>query len=74
MQIIRSLFPKNMNQIRTRHVGPLNSLDFKLYFENASGQVISPFHDIPLKPSGDRPAIVNMVVEIPRWTNAKLEV
>lgn len=37
------------------------------------GRVISPFHDVPLHPGTDK-AIVNMVVEIPRWTNAKLEV
>jgi inorganic pyrophosphatase len=37
------------------------------------GGVISPFHDIPLY-ANDRKSIVNMVVEIPRWTNAKLEV
>ena len=41
--------------------------------ENESGQLISPLHDIPLfhdKAKG----VYNMVVEIPRWTNAKMEV
>jgi len=33
--------------------------------------VISPFHDIPCN-AGDK--IYNMVVEVPRWTNAKMEV
>lgn len=32
---------------------------------------ISPFHDIPLHHT---PSILNMIVEIPRFTNAKLEV
>lgn len=35
--------------------------------------LISPFHDIPLY--HDQPNnVFNMVVEIPRWTNAKMEV
>ncbi|KAK5657224.1 hypothetical protein OQA88_3282 [Cercophora sp. LCS_1] len=32
---------------------------------------ISPFHDIPLRHT---PEILNMVIEIPRFTNAKLEI
>jgi len=34
---------------------------------------ISPFHDIPLYSDKDN-SVFNMVVEIPRWTNAKMEV
>ena len=34
---------------------------------------MSPFHDIPLH-ANETENIFNMVVEIPRWTNAKLEV
>ncbi|CAO3589439.1 unnamed protein product [Absidia cylindrospora] len=37
------------------------------------GQLISPFHDIPLY-ANEEQTIMNMVVEIPRWTNAKLEI
>ena len=36
-------------------------------------QFISPFHDIPLFASADG-SVFNMVVEVPRWTNAKMEV
>lgn len=36
------------------------------------GQLISPFHDIPLYADSNH-NVVNMVVEIPRWTNAKVE-
>lgn len=39
---------------------------------NESG-FISPFHDIPLY-ADDEKTIFNMVVEVPRWTNAKMEV
>jgi inorganic pyrophosphatase len=34
---------------------------------------VSPFHDIPLY-ANEQQTILNMVVEIPRWTNAKQEV
>lgn len=37
------------------------------------GVVYSPFHDIPLYANAEK-TIFNFVVEIPRWTNAKLEV
>jgi inorganic pyrophosphatase len=37
------------------------------------GRLISPFHDVPLY-ANEAKTILNMVVEIPRWTNAKLEV
>lgn len=40
--------------------------------ENENG-VVSPFHDIPLL-ADSTGKIFNMVVEIPRWTNAKMEV
>ncbi|KAI9304933.1 inorganic pyrophosphatase [Cunninghamella echinulata] len=57
-----------------RKVGQPFTLDYKIYFENEKGQVISPFHDIPLFPYADRKDIFNMVVEIPRYTNAKFEI
>lgn len=34
---------------------------------------ISPFHDIPLFANHEQ-KVFNMVVEVPRWTNAKMEV
>jgi len=35
--------------------------------------IISPFHDVPLFANSDK-SVFNMIVEIPRWTNAKMEV
>ncbi|KAL9556016.1 hypothetical protein MBANPS3_002074 [Mucor bainieri] len=58
--------------ITIRTVGAPNSVDFKLYYEK-DGHVISPFHDIPLY-ANDEKTLFNMVVEIPRWTNAKNEI
>lgn len=40
--------------------------------ENESG-IVSPFHDVPLL-ADNTGKIFNMVVEIPRWSNAKMEV
>ncbi|KAK3090694.1 hypothetical protein FSP39_013811 [Pinctada imbricata] len=38
-----------------------------------NGNYISPFHDIPLY-ANDEKSVLNMVVEIPRWTNSKMEI
>lgn len=43
------------------------------HWTEKNGHVISPFHDIPLY-ANDEKTLFNMVVEIPRWTNAKNEV
>ena len=40
---------------------------------NEAGQVVSPFHDIPLWADEEK-KVCNMIVEVPRWTNAKMEV
>lgn len=47
--------------------------DFKYYFQRDGFGPINPLHDIPLY--ADKEAgVLNMVVEIPRGTNAKLEI
>jgi len=74
---------------KTRTVGAANTLDYRVYIEDASGKVVSPFHDIPLYANAEK-TILNCVIEskwlivwywtvglhmtVPRWTNAKLEV
>ena len=47
-------------------------LCYLLYLDGPSG-IVSPFHDIPLYVNTEK-TIMNMVVEVPRWTNAKMEV
>jgi len=51
--------------------GKPNTLDYRIFYKNADGDYISPFHDIPLS---SQDGTFNMVVEVPRWTNAKMEV
>ena len=67
--------------------GTLHSLNYRVYFsafrnfftefdallftEGPKG-IISPWHDIPLVADQSK-KIFNMIVEIPRWSNAKME-
>ncbi|PAV79761.1 hypothetical protein WR25_06585 [Diploscapter pachys] len=51
--------------------GSLYGLDYRLYFKGPNG-FISPWHDIPLY-ANEANNTFNMIVEIPRWTNAKME-
>lgn len=53
-------------------VGTPNTLEYRVYVEQ-DGVPISIFHDIPLY-ADEKHTVLNMVVEIPRWTNNKLEV
>ncbi|EJU02660.1 inorganic diphosphatase [Dacryopinax primogenitus] len=56
----------------TRLIGAANTLEHRVYTEQ-NGIVLSPFHDIPLFADASN-GILNMVVEVPRWTNAKMEI
>jgi len=60
----------NTNFIIPLQKGSLNTLDYRIYYRNKNGP-ISAIHDIPLQHS---PNVFNMIVEIPRWTNAKMEI
>ncbi|PWN48216.1 pyrophosphatase-domain-containing protein [Violaceomyces palustris] len=61
-------------EFRTRQVGAPNTLDYRVYLENKStGLPASPFHDVPLF-ADESKTVLNMIVEIPRWTNAKIEI
>jgi inorganic pyrophosphatase len=61
-----------MSTFSVRKIGAPNTLEHRVYVE-MDGQVVSPFHDIPLY-ANEQQNVFNMVVEIPRWTNAKLEI
>ncbi|EDN07797.1 inorganic pyrophosphatase [Histoplasma mississippiense (nom. inval.)] len=65
-------YAKAPSEYSVRKVGQPNTLEFRAYIER-DGQPVSPFHDIPLY-ANEQQTILNMVVEIPRWTNAKLEI
>jgi nucleosome-remodeling factor subunit len=62
--------------------GQLHTLNYRCYFRDVQTKtIVSPFHDIPLvneqyslanENRGE--TIFNMIVEVPRWTNAKMEI
>jgi len=54
-----------------RQIGAPNTLDYRVFIEQ-NGKPVSPFHDIPLYANEEK-TVLNMIVEVPRWTNAKLE-
>uniref|UniRef100_A0A5F4W7X7 Inorganic pyrophosphatase n=1 Tax=Callithrix jacchus TaxID=9483 RepID=A0A5F4W7X7_CALJA len=62
-----------MAQYHTEERGEPCSHNYRLFFKNVTGHYISPFHDIPLKVNS-KENLFNMIVEIPRWTNAKMEI
>ncbi|KAF4975894.1 hypothetical protein FZEAL_7367 [Fusarium zealandicum] len=64
--------PTMASPYNVRKVAAPNTLEHRVYIEK-DGQPVSPFHDIPLYANQEQ-NILNMVVEIPRWTNAKLEI
>lgn len=62
------------SQYSVRRAGRPFSEKYRIFFERKSdGLPVSPFHDIPLYRDKDK-GVLNMVVEVPRWTNAKFEV
>ncbi len=60
------------SQFTTRRIGAAHTLEYRIFIER-DGVPVSPFHDIPLY-ANEQQTILNMVVEVPRWTNAKMEV
>jgi nucleosome-remodeling factor subunit len=53
--------------------GSLYTETHRLFFKNADGVVISPMHDIPISYTEGANEF-NMIVEVPRWSNAKMEI
>ena len=52
---------------------PDDSQEYLVYFQEEDGRLVSPWHDIPL--FSDRTNLsLNMVVEIPRFSQAKFEI
>ena len=64
--------PKAAAVYTARKVGAPHTLEHRIYIEK-DGVPLSPFHDIPLY-ANEQQTVLNMIVEIPRWTNAKMEI
>ncbi|KAF8346902.1 inorganic pyrophosphatase [Amanita rubescens] len=72
LRLISSSSSSTMASYQTRLIGAPHTLEHRVFIEQ-DGAVISPFHDIPLFADRDN-GILNMIVEVPRWTNAKMEI
>ncbi|CAH0558669.1 unnamed protein product [Brassicogethes aeneus] len=72
---IQLCYSKNVSTMSTYTIverGSPFTPDYRVYIHDQNGPV-SPLHDIPLVVDCNK-KIFNMVVEIPRWTNAKMEI
>uniref|UniRef100_H3CJ50 inorganic diphosphatase n=1 Tax=Tetraodon nigroviridis TaxID=99883 RepID=H3CJ50_TETNG len=57
----------------TEERGRPHTAEYRVFFKDSAGKYISPFHDIPFYADEDE-NIFHAVVEVPRWTNAKIEI
>jgi len=62
----------NTMDLCTRHVGEAFTNTYRLKFQDTSGTMISPWHDIPLATT--EVGVFRMLVEIPKMTKSKFEV
>ncbi|CAE6447361.1 unnamed protein product [Rhizoctonia solani] len=69
---LRAYSTPAMTRYTPRLIGAPNTLEHRVFIEQ-DGQPVSPFHDIPLF-ADQNMGILNMIVEVPRWTNAKMEI
>nr|XP_002124420.2 inorganic pyrophosphatase-like isoform X1 [Ciona intestinalis] len=69
---IRNLHRHSTMSYQLEERGTPNTLDYRIYYKK-DGVAVSPFHDIPWK-SSTSPLVYNMVVEVPRWSNSKMEI
>ncbi|XP_028405842.1 inorganic pyrophosphatase-like [Dendronephthya gigantea] len=71
-----AVFFNNTHLLRSMYTyserGGQDTIEYRGFFSGPNGY-ISPMHDIPLYADSEK-NIFNMVVEIPRWTNAKMEI
>jgi len=64
----------SQSSYKPRQIGERGTKSYRLYIEDAkTKQIVSPFHDIPLVSSKENTHF-HVVLEVPRWTNAKMEI
>lgn len=64
--------PVKARDVKTETAGKAETFEYRVFFK-AGSKTVSPWHDIPLRP-GVLPNVVNFVNEIPRGTQAKMEI
>lgn len=70
--VARSNLADSSMAYTSRRVAAPHTLEHRVYIEK-DGMPVSPFHDVPLYANAQQ-TVLNMIVEVPRWTNAKMEV
>ncbi|TKR73057.1 hypothetical protein L596_020413 [Steinernema carpocapsae] len=58
-------------------VGTLHTETYRCYLKDDDGNPLSLWHDVTLhaeKPTPESPQLYNMIVEVPRYSNARLEI
>ena len=58
----------------TQGAGKEQTEEYRLFYKSSSNDLISPWHDIPIYPNPSDKSIVNYINEIPRGTQAKMEI
>ena len=71
--VLRSNKKFDYDSLSLREVGSRNTMEWRVWLE-LDGDPISFWHDVPLYPDSTNKQIVNFVVEIPRWTDGKIEI
>jgi len=61
-----------VDKYKAEEKGEANTESYQVFIKDDDGP-ISPFHDIPLVANGDSNTF-HVVIEVPRWTNAKMEI
>ncbi|KAJ5105347.1 hypothetical protein NUU61_002694 [Penicillium alfredii] len=62
-----------LSSYNARKTGEPCTKDFRIYLATGD-ELISPWHGVPLFPSAAKPHVVSMLVQIPRWSNVRLEI
>ncbi|KAH3767016.1 inorganic pyrophosphatase, mitochondrial [Pelomyxa schiedti] len=61
--------------VRLEEEGATGTMDYRLYFkEKITGSRISPWHNLALRPRPTVGSVVNMVCEMPKGTDPKMEI
>lgn len=57
----------------TESKGKAETLEYRLFYQSP-GKIVSPWHDIPIYPDPSNKQIVNFINEIPKGSDAKMEI
>lgn len=60
-------------EVVTESLGPEKSTEYRLFYKS-NGSAVSPWHDLPLYPNESNKQVVTFVNEIPKGTQAKMEI